>query len=311
MSLRVLHPGAASRLVDAGRPSTRALGVPVGGAADRASLALGNVLVGNEPSAAALEVALAGPRLRAEADLACVVYGAPFDLAGPDDVRLGKTFALRAGAELRIAGTERGLRAYLCVAGGFHSPVVLGSRSALECVRPGDVLPCSSGHVLPRFLRDGDIDFGDAYTLRVLPGSQAAWFCAEEFYAEEFIVAAASNRMGLRLEGRPLAVPARELVSEPVAPGAVQVTRAGQCIILGVDGQTIGGYPKIAHVIRADLDLLGQLRPGTCLRFTEVSLQEACELDRQAQARLRERLLRVRLSLDGFDTERTLRGERD
>ena len=307
MSLRVLHPGWASRVVDAGRPATRALGVPVGGAADRFSLALGNALVGNAPDAAALEIALTGPRLRAEADLACVVFGAPFELGPRADLQVGKTFTLAAGEELHVGGTATGLRAYLCVRGGLQTPVVLGSRSGLERLRADDLLPCSPGSIHGRFLRDAEAPCGEEHTLRVLPGPQASWFVEAEFYGPEFTVAPASNRMGLRLQGRPLTVPARELVSEPVAPGAVQVTRDGQCIILGVDGQTIGGYPKVAHVIRADLDRLGQLRPGNRVRFAAVGLQEAIALDRAAQARLRAWVGRLRLSLDGFGAGRTLR----
>src|SRR5207248_11220518 len=90
-----------------------------------------------------------------------------------------------------------------------------------------------------------------------------------------FRVTAAGNRMGLRLQGEALPVPAREMVSEPVCPGSVQVTRDGQCIVLGVDGQTIGGYPKVAQVIGADLDKLGQLRPGERIDFERVTLEEA------------------------------------
>jgi antagonist of KipI len=81
--------------------------------------------------------------------------------------------------------------------------------------------------------------------------------------------------MGLRLKGEALPVPPREMVSEPVCPGTVQVTRDGQLIVLGMDGQTIGGYPKVAHLIAADLDAAGQLRPGAAVGFEEVSLQEA------------------------------------
>src|SRR5205823_3098558 len=93
-------------------------------------------------------------------------------------------------------------------------------------------------------------------TLRALPGPQADWFDLAEFFGPAFTVNPASNRMGLRLTGQPLKRKPGELVSEPVAPGAVQVVNDGQCIVLGVDGQTIGGYPKVAHVIAADSDKL-------------------------------------------------------
>ena len=93
--------------------------------------------------------------------------------------------------------------------------------------------------------------------------------------------------MGLRLAGKPLTMPQREMISEPVCPGSMQVTRDGQCIVLGVDGQTIGGYPKIAQVIQADLDALGQMRPGQTIRFSKISLADAIRRDREAQVELR------------------------
>src|SRR5437763_6399813 len=110
MTLRVLEPGQYTLVVDFGRPGSRSLGVPVGGAADRTALALGNALVGNPPDAAALEVCLNGPRLRATADVAAVVFGAPFRLSGGRDT--GRTFTLRAGDELPVGGCPRGARAY-------------------------------------------------------------------------------------------------------------------------------------------------------------------------------------------------------
>src|SRR5207237_7441094 len=111
--------------------------------------------------------------------------------------------------------------------------------------------------------------------LRYLPGAQASWFAEDALAGKSFLVSPASNRMGLRLQGEPLAGTGREMVSEPVCPGTVQVTRDGQCIVLGVDGQTIGGYPKIAQVIQADLDRLAQLRPGSPVRFEGVTQEEA------------------------------------
>ncbi|MFN4258906.1 MAG: biotin-dependent carboxyltransferase family protein [Gemmataceae bacterium] len=285
MSLRVSQTGLYTIIVDMGRPRTRSLGVPVGGAADRAALAIGNALVGNPPEAAALEVCLAGPTLEAETELACVVYGAPFDLFSPRQaLTTGTTFTLEPGEQLRIGGTAEGMRAYLCVQGGITAPRILDSRSGLAPVQAGDVLPCAPGRIGRRFIRVTLPSQGKASELRVLAGPQADWFAGEEFYRQTFIVTKASNRMGLRLQGNPLTMPARELLSEPVCPGAVQVTNNGQCIILGVDGQTIGGYPKIAQVISADLDQLGQLRPETPVRFVPVTLAEAEQLFQQRQA---------------------------
>jgi antagonist of KipI len=321
MTVRVLDPGLYTLVVDFGRPHCRSLGVPVGGAADRTSLALGNALVGNPPDAAALEFGLVGPMLEAECDLACVVYGAPFELAGTRrDLVVGKTFTLHKGEILHVRGTPQGMRGYLCVDGGFQTKVVLGSRSSLGPVQVGERLACTAGTIHPRFCRGAlavDLEreqeqgwyFPGPYgMLRVLPGPQAGWcprygptFASNlsSFPPPLFKVSRASNRMGLRLESEPLVLSGRELVSEPVCAGAVQVTRDGQCIILGVDGQTIGGYPKVAQVISADLDVVGQVRPGAEVFFIEVTPEAAEDLYREKQAELRAWVTRLRASLGG------------
>jgi antagonist of KipI len=318
MSLRVLEPGLYTMVVDRGRPGWRGLGVPLGGPADRKALALGNALVGNAPGAAALEMTLSGPTLEAGCDLACVVHGAPFALTSDrQTLKAGTTFVLHAGERLRVGGAPCGMRAYLCVRGGLRVPEVLGSRSGLAPLAAGAELPCRPGTIgrrsvrlprVPSWPRGGLPEYlGPWRRLRVLPGPQADWFPARGLFepAEDavpalpplFAVRPESNRMGLRLAGEPLPVPNRELVSEPVCPGSVQVTRDGQCIVLGVDGQTIGGYPKVAQVIAADLDLLGQLRPGERVCFQRVTLEEAEELYRSRQAELRAWVVRLRASL--------------
>ena len=307
MSFVVLAPGIDSRLVDFGRPRSRSLGVPVGGAADRRSLALGNALLGNPDDAPALEVTLQGPRLRAEADVGCVVYGAPFEIRR-DGVRIpaGETFTLHAGEELHIGGTQWGLRASLCVRGGFHAPSILNSHSALEPIRAGETLACATSQIPRRYSPDGMPVFPEVLPLSVLPGLQASWFDSAPFYQQMFVVSPQSNRMGVRLAGKPLNEPEREMISEPVCPGAVQVTRDGQCIVLGIDGQTIGGYPKIAQVISPHLNLLGQARPGQKIKFVPTTLDAAAEIERFLRMELQQITLRHRLALDAFGGERTL-----
>ncbi len=148
MSLLVLDPGLSSRLVDFGRPNSRGLGVPVGGAGDRAGLILGNGLVGNPPDALALEIALRGPTLRADAEVGCVLFGAPFDMStARQKPRSGRTFTLAAGEELHITGTPTGMRAYFCVRGGFEAPLILGGHSGLDDVRRGDRLRCAASRI--------------------------------------------------------------------------------------------------------------------------------------------------------------------
>jgi antagonist of KipI len=308
--------------------------MPLGGAADRGALALGNALVGNPPDAVAIEVTLAGPTLEAIHPAACVVFGAPFQSTVNDQpLPAGTTFTLEPGDVLRVGAAHDGCRAYLCVAAGFDVPEVLGSRSALEPLRAGQELACRASRTEPRGLaivsrpsplagegseRSERVRGGLSKSLalppspggeapppspargegvlRVVDGPQADWFTGDTFFTHDYEVTVASNRMGLRLKGEPLPRRAGELVSEAVAPGAVQVTNDGQPVVLGVDGQTIGGYPKIAHVIRADLDLLGQLRPGNRVRFLRVTPGEAESAAKERAAFLNVWLNRLRVA---------------
>jgi antagonist of KipI len=248
----------------------------------------------------ALEISLAGPTLRADAPLAAVVYGAPFALASDRQVlAVGKTFTLDAGEELRIGGTAEGMRAYFCVQGGFHAPKILDSYSALIPLQAGAVLTCVSSRMGTHFVKEDFIGAENPHLLRVVPGRQADWFEPVAFYRQDYSVRPESNRMGLRLEGQPLQPPQRELLSEPVCPGSVQVTSNGQCIVLGRDGQTIGGYPKIAQVISADLDKLAQLRPGATIRFERVEHQIAERLFRERAQELQNWVTRLRTAAMG------------
>src|ERR1700730_4919972 len=137
-TLTIIAPGLHTLVVDQGRPNCRHLGVPVGGAADRFSWALGNALVGNQPDAAALEITLAGPTLEADGELTCVLLGAPFSLSSnQQSLTVGKTFTLHPGEKLQIAGTPTGAGGYLCIRGGLQTSVILGSRSGLEPLQAG------------------------------------------------------------------------------------------------------------------------------------------------------------------------------
>lgn len=294
MSLKVLSPGLQTLLVDRGRPGSRSLGVPVGGAADAFSMALGNGLVGNPRDAVALEINLAGPTFESDSSLHCVLWGARFEAYRNErPLRAGYTFNLDAGDILRIGGSKDGARAYLCVRGSFDVPTILASKSALGPLRINDELSCQSSRSPGRSVRDHWDWSREPLVMRFISGGQASWFSQSELVGQEYAVAPASNRMGLRLAGTPLTHTLNEIVSEPVCPGTVQVTRDGQCIILGVDGQTIGGYPKIAQVISADLDKLGQLRSGDRFRFQQVSIEKAEEIYRLKRAELDEWLMRL------------------
>jgi biotin-dependent carboxylase-like uncharacterized protein len=256
---------------------------------------LTNALVGNPPDTAALEIAVKGPILRAESNIGCALVGAPFVVTcNGIPLQAQSSFQLRQGDELYLGGCPRGMRAYLAVAGGFHETPILGSRSSLTPLPAGTRLVCEASCRRPMRISP-DCPFLVQPThrrLRVIPGPQAGWFPPAALEGREYVVSPASNRMGIRLDGDALPID-REMISEPVCPGSVQITREGQPIILGVDGQTIGGYPKIAVVIDADLDALGQLRPGDRVVFEAVEYSAADTAWNERQRTLAEWVTRI------------------
>lgn len=284
MSLRVVEPGLFTLPVGAARPGRRHLGLSAGGPADVAAWVLANALVGNITGGVALEITLAGPTLTATVDTHCALVGAPFSVAiAGREVEPGGAFTLGEGRTLRVGGTPTGVRAVLAVAGGFDT-------TDARPVARGDLLECSASRGPARRLPGATTAevLGDTPgVLRGLPGPEHDWFPGAGVFGPAFTVAPASNRMGVRLTGEPVVKRPGELRSSPVAPGIVQVAHDGRPIILGVDGQTIGGYPRAAVVIRADLDAVGQLRPGSGVRFSPVTPAEAEAFARARAAALR------------------------
>lgn len=293
-SLTVVAPGLLTSVQDLGRWGHQALGVPVAGPMDSWSHRRANQLVGNPPDAATLEVTLRGPRLQCEGGVTVAVVGAVCDLRVDDcPVSSGQPIPIPDGGLLDIGTCRLGTRAYLAVAGGIDVPGVLGSRAThLVCgmggiegraLRTGDRLPVGRppGRPVARPVATGDGPrLPDAEcTVRVLPGPQRDWFDDEtwaQLLGAPFLVSPASNRMGYRLQGAALPRSRQdELLSEPVAMGAIQVPGGGDPLLLMADCQTMGGYPKIATVIAADLPLAGQLGPGQRVRFAVCTRADA------------------------------------
>lgn len=314
--IHVLAPGLLTTVQDLGRPGWQRHGITPGGAVDGPALRLANLLVGNAEGAAGLEVTLAGPTLRFMVDaLVAVTGGEARVLVNNRRVPAWCPVWLAAGATLTIGNVRSGCRVYLAVAGGIAVPRVLGGRGTHlaagfggfsgRALRAGDILkggPASSWarrlaavltgpgpFAAARWWISPEVrpPYSPAPVVRVMRGPQWTWFgreAQEKFLGEPFAVTAHSDRMGLRLEPAEavrsiLGGGARpEMLSEGVATGAVQVSPDGRPIVLLADRQTIGGYPKIAHVAAVDLPLLAQARPGDAIRFREVSVAEAQKL---------------------------------
>jgi 5-oxoprolinase (ATP-hydrolysing) subunit C len=309
--LIVIDPGLSTTVQDAGRPGYREWGVSPGGAFDRGTAGLANALVGNDVGCAVLELTLIGGIYRADGPLAMAMAGAPMEAkvvaadGGETLLTIPLSWSLGDGDRLVLGRAPEGARTYLAVRGGWQMPLRLGSRSSEERLRAGAVLPAEPGSIPTRHPAGPTWTSPAAEPFRILDGPDVlradSGFDPSSFWTDRrFRIGSRSDRMGLRLEGEPVAIVSPpDRLSAPVAPGAVQVA-GGQLIVLGVACGTMGGYPHVAHVISADLDRLGQLRPGDLIRFHRVGLDEARRAD-QAMRQDRQALLK-RVATAALDT---------
>ena len=285
MSLHILRPGLQTTVQAGPRAGQRHLGVPASGAADPLSLALANRLVGNAPLAAALETTLTGVSLRFERDSFAAITGAKSKAwLNGERVKLHRTLTIAAGDELEIGPAKSGARNYLALAGGIAVDDVLGSASTY--------LPANFGGFRGRVLQSGDVvatgPFREVPEIlktpkQFRPPARATWALRACYGAEvdllskesrfdlfdtNFSVGNRADRMGLQLEGARFDVKSGgQLASAPVFPGTIQCPEDGRPFLLSIDAQTIGGYPRVAQVARADRHLIGQLRPGDHVRL--------------------------------------------
>lgn len=303
-SLKVIAPGMHTSIQDLGRIGFQHLGVPVSGALDTQALRLANLLVGNTEGEAALEIMHLGPTLDVCADSVRVALSGgsgAIEIVGQDTpVPAFRSVRMARGTRFRVTASGDSATAYLAVEGGFDIAEVLGSRSAYarggfgghfgRAIDAGDILPLRRSEVetrTERMLAQGALP--RPRSVRVILGPQEDHFTEAAICAlreSTYRVARAADRMGMRLEGPALSHRDRfNIVSDGIAPGAIQVPGDGQPIILLADRQTTGGYPKIATVISSDLPALGRLRPGDEIRFETVTLEEASEARRAAKKR--------------------------
>ena len=279
--IRVIEPGFQSSVQDLGRFGFAHFGISASGAADALALRAGNLLVGNAENAPALEMTLLGPTLEFESDSVIALTGSDFGAGLP----LWSSLAIKAGDTLHLGPAHSGARCYLAVRGGLDAPKVMGSASVHlmtsvggRALRKGDTLRIGHEAVRrPRQRAHNPPEFSAPVALRVTPGPQAKWFSGD-LYAAPYTVSEDSNRMGIRLRGPALASPAGHMITEGVPLGAVQAPPGGQPIVLFVEHQTTGGYPKPANVISADFWRLGQLRPRDEVAFEQVTIEQALRL---------------------------------
>ncbi|MCA9833259.1 MAG: 5-oxoprolinase subunit PxpB [Thermomicrobiales bacterium] len=287
--VEVLSPGMQTTVQDMGRYGFARSGFATDGAADRASLAAANRLVGNLAHTAALECTYVGPHLRFHRRLALALYGADLGARlNSRDLHSGRRFEVMPGDELTFAPVAGavGARAYLAVRGGYDVPLVLGSASTNliagiggwhgRALLTGDRLGVGQRALPSRPFMPGigEASHNLALPFRVQPGPQRERFgddIWQRLLESTFTVSQDANRVGLRLDGLPLPpLTGADILSEGITTGSIQITGEGQPIVMLPGHATIGGYTKIATVIPQDWDRLGQLSPGDEVRFVSV-----------------------------------------
>ncbi|HEV3098486.1 MAG TPA: biotin-dependent carboxyltransferase family protein [Candidatus Udaeobacter sp.] len=302
MTAIVTRAGFLSSVQDLGRTGFRQFGVSTSGALDPFALRVANLLASNDEAAAGLEITLGGLRLRFENERVVAWCGGEFDVrVGAKSLPAGHAARAHAGEEVKFGRSQIGCRCWLAIAGGVDVGVVLGSRSTDlraqfggfegHTLRDGDVLPLgtSPGSSPPATgistwtaPHDWASPAKRDPMLRLIPGVDWNRFndsSIRRLTSEAFTVSPDSDRMGVRLDGPKLErMDNVDLISEAVAPGTIQVPPSGKPILLLGDCQTIGGYPKIGHVITVDLGAAAQLRAGDHARFSEISLADAHRL---------------------------------
>ena len=282
-------------LQDSGRRGWNKFGVPTSGPMDWFAYQTANSLLDNPPNSATIELGLGEITFRTLRNTTIAVTGAGYEVENYVwTFPLWTTFYVRAGWTVRVRKTSGGNWATIAIAGGFDSPVIMNSRSAY--LRGGIGFALKAGDILNSFTpttellklaaRDFPVDkfmpYSQTPTIEVISAPQADWFTPEgirTFYESEYTLSPSFDRMGYRLQGPPIEKAiTKELISEGMTMGSIQIPTDGQPIVMMANAPTAGGYPKIANVTRASLPLLAQCEAGISrIRFRETTIEKAQE----------------------------------
>ena len=291
---KVLRAGINSTFQDLGRFGLQHLGIVASGCMDQLTFCTSNKLVGNKISEGALEFAYQGPlfELIGETALVAISGKVNFNIIKKNgEIIKGKSnesFLISNGEKIDILSTINSVYGYFSIFGGFKIEEVKGSVSTLvkakigpnngDKLKVGDKIFFNKSHQADKTNKI-QFDFDKDNIIRVMKGLQIHYFSKksqEDFFSKEYKVTKLTDRMGMRLEGQKLENTVnKNIKSEGITKGSIQVPGDGQPIILLSDHPTIGGYPKIANVITADYDKLVQKIPGTTIKFKLVDLPVA------------------------------------
>jgi antagonist of KipI len=309
--ITILKPGLLSTIQDLGRYGFQKYGVIVSGAMDSIAHRLANLLVGNEENKPTIEMTLVGPVIQFEQDSLIAITGG--DLSPTIDqtpLPNWKAIFVKKGTKLKFSGAQKGCRAYLAISGGFSTPSIMGSQSTYlragiggykgRALRAGDQLLNEPPNEIALKIiknmrkelfnhsfiemnwsisREVIPDIHSKTVIRIMKGRQFELFAEEsidQLFHNPFSITAQSDRMGFRLKGPTLQLEEpKEMISESVTMGTIQVPVDGNPIILMADRQTTGGYPVLGHIASVDLPLIAQSKPGDLIYFSEITHEEA------------------------------------
>ncbi|MCD7032767.1 biotin-dependent carboxyltransferase family protein [Metabacillus sp. GX 13764] len=334
MSMKILQPGLLTAIQDLGRYGYQKEGVIVSGAMDRYAARYANLLVGNPEHYGVIEMTLLGPTVEFQQD--CLISLTGGDLSpkiNKQTVTMWKPIFVKKGSILDFGAPVKGCRAYLAAAGGFQIKKVLGSYSTYikagmggfkgRAFKEHDEIPLAAHpDKIEEFLGKMNIKEEDAfkeaawfteppyeiqhdgaYLVRVMEGRESGWFTEESrnaFWEGTYKLTSQSDRMGFRLEGAELQARfKKDMLSEAVAFGTIQVPANGQPIVLMADHQTTGGYPKFAQVLTVDLPILAQMKPGEKVKFIKADLAEAEKAFLEREDHIKKVQYWVKKKLDG------------
>ena len=310
MSMKILKGGMLTSIQDIGRRGYQKYGIIGSGEMDEWSARIANILVENDEAEGVLELTMMGPQIEFTENALIALTGGDLQATINDKaVPLWRPIYIKKGAVLNFGFAVNGCRAYLAVSGGFDIPLVIGSKSTYlraglggfhgRALKEGDHLLLGNQSTAFKDFAAQTASKVEEYfwtpawslphptwpsgdesvEIRVTCGAQMDLFTTESltaFFNEAFTITAEADRMGYRLQGKPISLIKKEdMISEAISFGSIQVPPEGNPIILLADRQTAGGYPKIAQVCSVDLSLIAQLKPDFKIKFRMISHNEA------------------------------------
>jgi len=285
LGFKVLEPGMFSTFQDQGRLGYQNQGLPVSGAMDKGSMMIANRLVGQEQ--AVLEMTYLGAKIEFLKDMSIAITGADMvPMINSKDTYMYKTIKVKSGDVLSFKGLLTGFRTYIAFSDDLVLESLFNSTSTYTKI--------STGGYKGRALIEGDevsvsekvfnkhyqvIKPTNNHVIRVLLGYEDDTFVNKDvLFNSTYKVTGDLDRMGIRLEGDAVShKDSADIISSPIIPGAIQIPKSGQPMVMLRDAQTIGGYTRIGTVISCDLDLLAQVKPGDFIKFESISLEKAVQ----------------------------------